>query len=282
MTHQRLRQPLCPISGCHKDLQPTCTPQPVVAMTAAAMLFVASAATALGAEVDEDDGSFSAVSLNFETNATDGDVGIQTFFDADGLKSVEIEDPKGRTIFEVDIGAGLRKVGFTELFFEGMEPLIADIAPEDEKEGAEFTLKKIFELFPAGEYKFEGKTIEGAELEGTALLTTVIPAGPVIVAPQKDAEVPAGQALVIDWEPVTETILPDLGPLKVIGYQVIVSNENIGDEFTIDLTADMTEVMVPAAFLAADTEFDFEILVIEESGNQTITESNFVTGGLSL
>lgn len=280
MTHQRLRQPLCPISGYHKDLQPRCTPQPIVGMIAAAMLLATSAATALG---DEDDkGSFAVVSLNFETNATDGDVGIQAFFDADGLKSVEIESPEGRTIFEVEIGGGLRKVGFTELFFEGMEPLIADIAPEDEKEGAEFTLKEIFELFPAGEYKFEGKTIEGAELEGTALLTTVIPAGPVIVAPQKDAEVPAGQALVIDWEPVTETILPDLGPLKVIGYQVIVSNENIGDEFTIDLMADMTEVTVPAAFLAADTEFDFEILVIEESGNQTITESNFVTGGLSL
>ena len=40
----------------------------------------------------------------------------------------------------------------------------------------------------------------------------------------------------------------------------------------------MTEVTVPAAFLTADTEFDFEVLVVEESGNQTITESNFVTG----
>jgi hypothetical protein len=245
---------------------------------AAAVLFATSASVAVGGDDSEDDGSFAVTSLNFETNATDGDVGIQVFFDADGLERVKIENPEGQRIFKVKTKGGLGKVGFTELFFEGMEPLIAELAADDERDEAEFTLKELFELFPAGQYEFKGETVDGEDLEGTALLTTVLPAGPVIVAPQVDAEVPAGKALVIDWEPVTETILPKLGTLSVSGYHVIVSNEDTGDKFTIDLPADMTDVTVPAAFLTAGTEFDFEVLVVEDSGNQTITESNFVTG----
>lgn len=275
--HQIIGQIVQLAFGSPMNFHPTCILRSILGTIAAAMLFAISAMSALAHEDDE--GAFAVVSLNFETNATDGDVGIQAFFDADGLKSVEIDDPKDRTIFEVEIGGGLRKIGFTELFFEGMEPLIADLAPDGEKDEAEFTLAGILKLFPPGEYEFEGKTVDGKKLKGTTLLTTVLPAGPVIVAPQEDAEVPAGKALVIDWEPVTKTILPDFGPLTVIGYQVIVSNEDNGNEFTIDLPAGMTEVTVPAAFLAASTSFDFEILVVEKSGNQTITESSFVTGG---
>ena len=38
-----------------------------------------------------------------------------------------------------------------------------------------------------------------------------------------------------------------------------------------------TSVSVPPEFLEPDAEFKFEILAIEESGNQTITESTFFT-----
>jgi hypothetical protein len=34
---------------------------------------------------------------------------------------------------------------------------------------------------------------------------------------------------------------------------------------------------VPAEFLSPGTEYAFEVLAIEEGGNQTITESCFVT-----
>ena len=273
-----ISQPLCLATEHLRVFQLPSLSRPLVGLIAAVILFATSASIAVADEDNEDEGSFAVTSLNFETNATDGDVGIQAFFDADGLERVKIENPEGQTIFKFKAKGGLGKVGFTEVFFEGMEPLVAELAPDEERDEAEFTLNELFELFPAGEYEFEGETVEDEELEGSAILTTVLPAGPVIVAPQEDAEVPAGQALVIDWEPVTETILPDLGTLNVSGYQVIVSNEETGGEFTIDLPADITDVTVPAAFLTAGTEFDFEVLVIEESGNQTITESNFVTG----
>ena len=47
---------------------------------------------------------------------------------------------------------------------------------------------------------------------------------------------------------------------------------------TIDLPASATSVSVPPEFLEPDTEYKFEILVLEVSGNKTITESFFMTG----
>jgi hypothetical protein len=47
--------------------------------------------------------------------------------------------------------------------------------------------------------------------------------------------------------------------------------------FSIDVPADTTMVTLPPELLLAGTEYKFEVLAIEESGNQTITESCFET-----
>lgn len=273
MMHRRLAHVRRPGIECLRNVRLTSAVSRAGRVVAAAML----SATAATATLAEEDGSFAVTSLNYETNATDGDVGIQAFYDADGLTHVTIKDPSGKTILAIEASSGLGKVGFTEMFFEGMEPLISELVPEDEENESEFTLKQIFELFPAGEYVFEGRTVDGENLKGTATLTATLPGGPVIVAPQEDEEVPAGKPLVIDWEPVTETLVPNLGALSVSGYHVIVSNEDANHEFTIDVPADTTEVTVPAVFVAPDTEFDFEIIAVETSGNLTVTESSFET-----
>ena len=46
---------------------------------------------------------------------------------------------------------------------------------------------------------------------------------------------------------------------------------------TVTAPADTTMVTLPEEFLVEGTEFKFEILAIEESGNQTITEGCFET-----
>ena len=48
-------------------------------------------------------------------------------------------------------------------------------------------------------------------------------------------------------------------------------------KFTTTVPAEVTMVTLPEGFLAEGTEFKFEILAIEESGIQTITESCFET-----
>ncbi|HWR92589.1 MAG TPA: hypothetical protein VN300_09175, partial [Desulfobacterales bacterium] len=116
-------------------------------------------------------------------------------------------------------------------------------------------------------------------IEGEAVFTHVIPAGPKIIAPKVDAEIDPAKPLVIKWEPVTKTI--DGSDLKVVAYQVIVErtdNDELGAAprtFDIKLppsSGPNQTVTVPRQFLEKGIEYKFEILAIEEGGNQTITE----------
>src|SRR3972149_5649703 len=70
---------------------------------------------------------FSDARILIELNATDEDVGIQVFLDAEGWKKVSIVSPDGRTILEVLSSGKLRKQGLTELFFESEEPSLDDV-----------------------------------------------------------------------------------------------------------------------------------------------------------
>jgi hypothetical protein len=65
--------------------------------------------------------------------------------------------------------------------------------------------------------------------------------------------------------------------LVIDGYQIIVEEES-GIEFDIILSGAATEVTVPEEMFEENTLYKFEVLAIEESGNQTITESIFCTG----
>jgi hypothetical protein len=62
----------------------------------------------------------------------------------------------------------------------------------------------------------------------------------------------------------------------IVGYEVILESEE--RELTFKLEAPIvTELVIPLSLLEADTEYDYEVIVIEDSGNQTITEESFVT-----
>ncbi len=207
-----------------------------------------------------------------EVNATDGDAGFQIFLDGEGWKNVSIYDPKWRQIFQVKTKAGVRKIGGgTELFLETAEP---------EYEGDLDELQELLDLLPPGDYRFYGRTAEGDWLHGTAELTHIIPAGPDIGEPEEFAVLNPEDPVVIDWDAVTSAIiLPEGTALTITGYQVIVDDEESGNSFDITVPADVTEVTVPNQFILPNTPYSFEVLAIEESGNQTITESFFCTEG---
>jgi hypothetical protein len=88
-------------------------------------------------------------------------------------------------------------------------------------------------------------------------------------------DVPADMA-AIEWNPVTTTIQGD-PDIEVVEYQIIVSDEDSGLELSMFVDAETTEIVIPPEFLTPDTEYKFEVLAIEDSENQTITESCFVT-----
>lgn len=204
-----------------------------------------------------------------EHNATDLDTGFQGFIDSEGWKWLEVRGPQG-TVLSIEAHRRLGRLGLTELFFETVEP-----------ENAEVPLEDVLSTLPEGEYEIVGRTVDGRRTAGTALLTHDIPAGPVLLFPEEGATVPSTD-LVLSWSPVTETI--DGDPVTIIRYQVIVEVEEephpnaIGKRsMSIYVPASVTSMSVPNEFLEPGTHYFWEVLAIEESGNQTLSSSEFET-----
>jgi hypothetical protein len=231
---------------------------------------------------DEDDWGeipFAAANIFFELNHTDGDLGIHALIDGDAWKRLEIEGPREREMLDIRVKGRLRRQGLTEVFFESAEPSFDELKP-----------RRFFRRFPEGEYEIEGMTIDGYELESTAVVTHLLPAPPANIrvsgipaAENCDADelpsVDGSQPVIISWDPVTLSH-PELGrmgePIEVVKYQVVVEREDPTLLiFSVDLPPGVTEVEIPARFIALGEEFKFEILVREASGNQTAVESCF-------
>ena len=241
----------------------------LLALLAVVVLSVAAVAPEWADADDENEIPFSRTKILIEFNATANDVGIQVLLDGEPWKRVTIFSPDKRRLLTIASTGSLKKQGLTELFFESSEPSL------DEVPLAEFLAR-----FPAGVYEFEGVTVDGIELDGEAILTHVIPAGPVIVSPVSLTDEPPvvdPKNLVIKWESVTETITSSTD-IEIVGYQVIVEQVEPRRVLSIDLPALTTSVKVPREFfLQRNTLHKFEVLAIEASGNQTITEGAFVT-----
>ena len=231
---------------------------------------------------------FKVANIHFETNASACDMGIQIIFDTEGITQGLVKDPDGRRIYSFQSAGGMKAIGGqTEGFLEGVEPQITELIealgcePSDEEE--EILLEELLEAFPAGDYTLRG-TREGARFVDQATLTHLIPAGPEISAPTEATVVPDDAALLIEWEAVTEAILPDLGPVNIVGYHVIVveAGGEALPQLDVDVPSDETSVTVPAEYLKPSTVYQFEVLATEESGNQTITEGFFCTVGVAV
>jgi len=259
---------------------------PLLLGAAALMLGTAPQADAHRRHARQPAEPFKVANVHFETNASACDMGIQILFDTEGITSGSVRDPNGRLIYKFDSKGGMKATGGqTEGFLEGIEPQITELLdalgcePSDEEE--EISLDDLFDAFPEGDYTLEGRGGNG-RLRDEATLSTAIPAGPEILAPAEGDVVPDAP-LLIEWEPVMDAILPELGPVDIVGYHVVVV-EGGGEalpQFDVDVPASETSVTIPAEYLQPATFYDFEVLATEESGNQTISEGFFCTAGLS-
>lgn len=247
-----------------------------------AVLLVALVALGLGAAApqsragdwDEEELEFEETEFNIELNATDRDVGVRGFVDGEPWKEVEIENPYGRKIAEVEAKKSMARQGFAELFFESGEPLLEDLP-----------FRRFFKRFPEGIYEFEGETIEGDEIEGEAEFTHVIPCGP---DEELEAVVGANTVTIIWSEPdqvVDPKATDHTGGTEIVcmepkeelvieGYEVIIEGEDVEYTFVLPADDNDTELVLPLELFPPGV-YDFEVIVIEESGNQTITEDDF-------
>jgi hypothetical protein len=243
------------------------------------------AAPAIWADDDDDEETieFDEAEVFFELNNTDGDLGIHSSVDGEPWKELEMEGPNGRELLEIDVKSRLRRQGLTQLFYESAEPTFDELDPD-----------KFFRRFPPGEYVIEGDTLDGEELESVTELTHVIPAQPepsVNGEPhdtdcEDDVAVAVSPPIEITW-PAAVGCHPTLGTCEpgdvvVHNFEVVLEADieiAPGEEMEVKtstiLPPTATSYVVPDGFIALSDEWKFEILVREESFNQTAVESCF-------
>ncbi len=239
-------------------------------------LLAALPLTPVYADDDDEELEFDEAHLFFELNDTDGDLGIHGKIDGDEWKRVHIENPDERVIMRVRASGKLRRQGITELFFESAEPTFDELAPAD-----------FFNRFPAGTYEIEGITTDGDEIESETELTHLIPAAPEAVVngmqADEDCELEFDRAddIVISWPPVTSShaFLGEPGVPTVVNYEVVVEIDDTPWKSGAILPPDVRSFEVPDEILALGDEIKFEILVREESYNQSAMESCFSVFG---
>lgn len=192
---------------------------------------------------------FADAQVFFELNSTDNDLGLQLFLDTDdGWKRVRVLDPARRDVIEFETAGRLSRLGLTELRFESSEP-----SPEE-----------VLALFPAGEYRFRGRTVDGEQLASNATLSHEFNTPPTFSP--SDGEVVDPRNTVVEWSaPGAEQV------------EVIIEQDEREDVLDITLSGSVRRLRVPAQFLVPGLEYKIEILSIGENGNRVIAESTFET-----
>jgi hypothetical protein len=215
---------------------------------------------------------FDYAKLLIEHNATDEDTGFQGAADGSGWNDLLICGPDGAAFYFGTRGE-MRELGITELFYETEEPLNSAIP-----------IPEVLGILPEGDYVFRGESADGQEMTGETALTHAVPKGPVLIEPADDAVVSADEDLVFSWEPVTETIEDE--PVTITHYQLIVelANDEIEShagwgrsELSMHVPATTTTLRVPSEFLEPGSPYEWEVLAIEQSGNQTLSARGFET-----
>jgi hypothetical protein len=237
---------------------------------------------------------FEEAQCGFEVNATDFDTGFYACVDAEGWKWLKITR-NWDLLFWSQAAGKLGKLGITELCFESSEP--------------EGKFKEVLDKFPPGKCRFKARQVDGGYLKSTNKLThdfacvaedIEFKSDGDVIDVEEDECVPADRDLVISWGEVDDRLI-DLkfdeedevvytcvedDEIEVDGYQVFIEtgeDPDTGEDFepsqelSYDPFDEGASITVPEAFLREATPYKFEVLVIEESGNRTIREVEFMT-----
>jgi hypothetical protein len=243
------------------------------------IILVASVALILGAAVPEVWAKpFAETAIFFEFNSTDLDLGIHIFFDAEAWEEVEVKDPDGEEFFEVENDGSLNEIGSTEVFTESAEPQLVEDPDTATPVEIAAAIAAFQARFPVGKYKFRGETVEGARLNGWAMLEHALPGAPEIISPAEAESVNADLPFIVVWSSGD-------GDAETVRYEVVVEFEAEDGrvfKFVVQVPAsgdDPQTMTVPHEFFDSlegiPGEYKAEVLAIAESRNATITEREF-------
>ena len=213
-----------------------------------------------------------------EHNATAGDTGVHGMFDSSTFAELCVYDPNGTQILAIKPQNQLADLTMAGIFFESREP-----------EHSETSVEEHLQNFPEGQYTVRGVTYDGIGYHGTATFTHNVPQQPQMIFPPEmvDEEnigdvVVAPHDVEIVWEPVTETIFGD--PVEIAGYEVIVRRLTPANphgfahaNYDVHVLPTATSLSIPDEFWEPNTPYEWEVLALEASGNQTLTSGFFMT-----
>ncbi len=198
------------------------------------------------------DGRFEKVGVYLEQTVEDEDfeVRFEAIAGDEGLAALKVVAPDGRTV--IDFTAPDSKLGMRQVTLETPEPKNNGTLQAD---------------FPAGSYRFTGRTVAGVTLQGEAKLSHRLPEASSFVHPRPDEKNVPVTGLQLRWSPVKNLAV----------WLLVIEHEASGSEFKVNLPATTTAFAVPDGFLAAATKYKLAIGAVAKDGNTTFIETAFTT-----
>jgi hypothetical protein len=195
---------------------------------------------------------FEKLSVYLERNVQDKDAEIrfEATGDEDGLATLKVSAPGERTV--IDLKTPNSKLGIRTLMFESPEPGDDAIVRAD---------------FPAGVYRFEGKTTKGAILRGEARLSHAFPKPATFEYPKPDQKDVPAAALTVRWS------VPD----GIESCALVIEQTDAPYEIRARLPGSAKAFTVPEGFLQAGQAYKFAIGTVTKDGNRSFIEANFTT-----
>jgi hypothetical protein len=197
--------------------------------------------------------SFPVASVHFEQNATDGDVEVvfQAAGETDGLASLKVVSPEGRTVIDFT-APDPSTLGMRSFRIESPEPQDVD------------ALKA---AYPEGAYEFTGRTSSGAALVGKSTLSHTLPAAAEFGVPAPEAKNVPTEDVEISWSTGD----------GVAFYIVEIEQEELGTRVEATLPSSLTVFAVPNGFLMPGKEYHLGIGTVTGEGNVSFVETSFTT-----
>jgi hypothetical protein len=215
---------------------------------AAALFAIAYPVTWSAAE----DGRFEKLSVYLERNVQDHDaeVRFEVTGAKDGLAELKVSAPGERTV--IDLRTPDSKLGIRKLTVESPEPNDEGVVKAD---------------FPAGAYRFEGKSTNGTSLRGEAKLSHVFPRPAAFEYPRPGQKDVPATALTLRWSV----------PEGIESCVIVIEQNGSPYEIRALLPGSAKAFTLPEGFLRAGESYKVEIGTVAKDGNRSFVETGFAT-----
>ncbi len=198
---------------------------------------------------------FAVAKVNFEQNATDGDVEVVFAVKAgdEGLAKLRVVSPDGIKVIDFT-APDASTLGIRQFRFESPEPK---------------DIEGLKAAYPEGVYTFTGATSDGNKFNSVCTLKHKLPPTVSFLIPMAEEEGVNIENLVITWTPVD----------NVAAYKLELDQEELGVNILVKLPGTVDKFAVPENFLVSNTEYTLSIGTVTEDGNISVVETMFTTVG---